>query len=274
MWKKNNMKQLNLNEIKNREFIMLCELDKFCKKNALKYYIAGGTLLGAIRHKGFIPWDDDIDVCMPRKDYEWLIRNFKSNYKEIEIKSKLSIGYDIPFAKIVDKNTIIYSKFMNHEFDKMLWIDIFPIDGLPKDLEKVKNIYKKCNFYRKILLLTEANLGEGTNIFRKYIKYILKPLARLYGKKRCVDKLEKIALSNNYDISEYVGAVTWGLYGIGERMLKIEFEKSVEVEFEGCKFPTFSCWDSYLSGLYGNYLELPPISKRSNHNFAVYLKNN
>lgn len=75
--------------------------------------------------------------------------------------------------------------------------------------------------------------------FRKYAKYLLKPLAKLYGRKRCVEKLEKIALSNPYEKSKYVGAVTWGLYGAGERMLKSEFEKSVEVEFEGHKFPAF-----------------------------------
>ena len=75
-----------------------------------------------------------------------------------------------------------------------------------------------------------------------------------------------------YEVTKYVGAVTWGLYGADERMLKSEFEKSVELEFEGYKFPAFSCWDSYLRGLYGNYMELPPIEKRKTHNMTVYLK--
>ena len=71
--------------------------------------------------------------------------------------------------------------------------------------------------------------------------------------------------------SKYVGAITWGLYGVGERMLKSKFEKEVEVEFEGHRFPTFSCWDSYLKGLYGDYMQLPPVEKRKTHDMVAYL---
>lgn len=268
------MKKLNLDEIKIIELKILLELDNFCKKNNLKYYLAGGTLLGAIRHKGFIPWDDDIDVCMPREDYEFLVNNFTSNNKNLIIKSSLLNNLDIPFAKILDMSTEIDSKFDESETKKYLWIDIFPVDGLPENLDRVKEIYSICNFYRTILLLADAKLGEGTTLFRKCSKYILKPLAKLYGKKRCVEKLEKIAQSNSYETSKYVGIVTWGLYGIGERMLKSEFKKSIEIEFEGHKFLAFSCWDSYLKGLYGNYMELPPVEKRKTHNMTVYLKEN
>ena len=266
------MKNIKLIEIKKREIEILLKFDRFCKLNKLKYYLVGGTLLGAIRHKGFIPWDDDIDICMPRKDYEFFIKNFSSDKNNLEVRCNLLNNFDLPFAKIVDLDTIIDSKFDESENNKHLWIDIFPVDGLPENIDEVKIIYDKCNFYRTILGLTTAKLGEGTTFFRKYSKYILKPLAKLYGRKRCVDKLEEIAKSNSYETSKYVGAVTWGLYGIGERMLKSEFEKSVEVEFEGHKFPAFSCWDSYLTGLYGDYIQLPPVEKRKTHNMTVYLK--
>lgn len=85
--------------------------------------------------------------------------------------------------------------------------------------------------------------------------------------------MEQIARKIPYENSNYVGAVTWGLYGTGERMLKKEFEKSVLVDFEGIRFPTFSCWDSYLKGLYGDYMELPPIKQRRTHDMKVYLVN-
>ena len=266
------MKLLNSSQIKENEVKILLDFDNFCKTNNLKYYLAGGTLLGAIRHKGFIPWDDDIDVCMPRPDYDFFVKNYeplKSNYV---VKSSSLKTLTSPFAKIVNKNIYINTKYNSSEANKNLWIDIFPVDGLPEDSEEVKKIYKNCEFYRTILLLVDAKLGKGTTIFRKYSKYILKPLAKLYGRKRCVKKLEQIAKSNPYETSKYVGAVTWGLYGVGERMLKSEFEKSVEVEFEGHKFPAFSCWDSYLTGLYGDYMQLPPIEKRKTHNMTVYLK--
>ena len=266
------MKKLEPLKIKQRELEILLSFDKFCKKKCLKYYLAGGTWLGAIRHKGFIPWDDDIDICMPRNDYEFFVKNFSCNKSNLEVRCNLLNNFGLPFTKIIDLNTMTEFKFDESENNKHLWIDIFPVDGLPESINEVKFIYEKCKFYRIILMLMDAKLGEGTTFFKKYIKYILNPLAKLYGKKRCINKIEQIAKSNPYETSKYVGAITWGVYGIGERMLKSEFEKSVEVEFEGHKFPAFSCWDSYLKGLYGDYMQLPPIEKRKTHNMTVYLK--
>lgn len=258
-------------QIKQIELHILLELDSFCRKNRLKYYLSGGTLLGAIRHRGFIPWDDDIDVCMPRKDYMFFVNLFNGYKSNLMVKSNLKGNFSAPFTKIIDINTSIYSRYSDGDINTNLWIDIFPVDGLPKDIEFVKSIYRKCNFYRRILGFTDVRLGEGTTLIRKYSKYLLKPLAQLYGKQRCIDNIEKIAAQYPYEESQYVGAITWGLYGAGERMLKSEFEKAVEVEFEGHKFPAFSCWDSYLKGLYGDYMQLPPVEKRKTHDMEAYL---
>lgn len=267
------MKKLNLQEIKIIELNILQYFNQFCKKNNLKYYLAGGTLLGAIRHKGFIPWDDDIDVCMNRLDFERLLNEFshKNENENLQICATCFQNSDVPYCKIVAKNTVVVSKFITNQTNNKLWIDIFPVDGLPEDEQTVIKIYQRCKFYRKLLLLCDANLGEGKTNFRKWAKYILKPLANLYGKQRLISKLDYIGKSFSYDSSKFVGIVTWGLYGAGERMLKSEFEKAVEVEFEGCRFPAFSCWDSYLHGLYGDYMQLPPLEKRQTHDMEAYL---
>lgn len=264
-------RKLSPDEIKKIELDILLEFARFCKENNLRYYLAGGTLLGAIRHKGFIPWDDDIDVCMPRKDYLKFIKTFGGWNENLEVKSNLKNNFGAPFSKIMDLRTKIDAKYTDNDIDTNLWIDVFPVDGLPENLEEVKEVYDKCDFYRRLLLLTGAKLGEGKSIFKKYAKYLLKPLANIYGKKRCIDNIEKIAAKYPYDDCEYVGAITWGLYGVGERMLKSEFEQAVEVEFEGHRFPAFSCWDSYLKGLYGDYMKLPPIEKRKTHDMVAYL---
>lgn len=263
-------KKLDSSEIKQVELKILLEFDKFCKKNELRYYLAGGTLLGAIRHKGFIPWDDDIDVCMPRDDYERL-QSIGQEINGLLLKSNKQGNSSIPFSKLVNPKTKIDLQFMDNNYDDNLWIDILPVDGLPEDLCEVKAIYSKCDFYRRIYLLSDATLGEGKTFFKKYAKYLLKPLARMYGKWRCIENIEQVAASHPYAESEYVGIVTWGLYGAGERMLKGEFEQIVEVEFEGHKFPAFSCWDSYLKGLYHDYMQLPPLEKRQTHAMAAYL---
>ena len=93
----------------------------------------------------------------------------------------------------------------------------------------------------------------------------------MYGARRAMGKLHELTKQNSYNTSKYVGILTWGLYGINERMEKKAFEKSVMVEFEGKKYPTFSCWDSYLNNLYGDYMKIPPIEKRKIHDAEIYI---
>ena len=266
------MKKLSLEEIKYIELGILKEFAKFCKKYNLTFYLAGGTLLGAVRHQGFIPWDDDIDVCMPRKDYEFFIQHFTCGAPFLNVYANRLGNFPAPYAKIVNIKTTISAKYIHNNIEPGVWIDVFPVDGLPESLEETGKIYKTCNFYRTIYGLTYAKLGEGKTTYRKYSKYILKPLACLYGSQRCVEKIETIARRYSYEQSNYVGVITWGLYGVGERMKKSEFEHAVDVEFEGEAFPAFSCWDSYLTGLYGDYMIPPPLEERKTHDIMVFMK--
>lgn len=263
---------LNGREVQLSILNILQYFDKYCKKYELTYYLSGGTLLGAVRHKGFIPWDDDIDVCMPRPDYEKLIKLFNDNANKRYLLSSYDVGNSYrPYAKILDLTTKVIAR--TSEDEQHLWIDVLPVDGLPDDEDEIKKIYQSCDRYRNILNLIRCKLGTGKTPLRRMSKYILQPLARLYGENRLIKKIEIIAKSYNYEDSQNVGVITWGLYGPREKMLKYEFEKSIEVTFEGKQYPTFSCWQSYLSNLYGDYMKLPPIEKRKTHEMEAYQLN-
>lgn len=267
-------KLLSLDEIKKIELQILIEFRKICNMLGLKYYLSGGTLLGAIRHKGFIPWDDDIDLAMPRSDFNKLIEFSKTyindTYKFLFLSKNENL---LPYAKFVNTKTHIDSKYAEDEMQQHLWLDIMPMDGLPEDINEVSRIYKKAEYYRKIIGLCNAKLGEGKSTVKKLSKYILKPLALIYGKERAIDNLNQLAMKYDYDTAKYVGAITWGLYGPSERMLKSEVEQITEISFENHSFSTFSCWDSYLKGLYKDYMELPPIEKRINHEMIAWIDN-
>lgn len=267
-------KQLSLDEIKQIELQILIEFRRICSELGLRYYLSGGTLLGAIRHKGFIPWDDDIDLAMPRSDFNKLME-FSHNYQNDTYKFLFvsQSGGLLPYAKFVNIKTHIDAKYAEDEMQQHLWLDIMPMDGLPEDLNEVAKIYKKAEYYRKIIGLCNAKLGEGKSVVKKLAKYIFKPLALIYGKDRAMTNLNALAMKYDYDSANYVGAVTWGLYGSSERMLKAEVDKVTEITFENNKFSTFSCWDSYLKGLYKDYMQLPPVEKRINHQMIAWIEN-
>lgn len=261
------MIEISLRELQLAELEILMEFDRFCRENQLRYSLAGGTLLGAIRHKGFIPWDDDIDVCMPRPDYEKFVRLFQNH--RFMISEDRGNNAEYPFTKVMRRDV----KLQHEGFSEVdyLWIDVFPIDGLPADGKKLAKIYRKSSFYRKIIGFKQIEkVKEYKGRHNKFVARLIVLFAKLYGKRRAIRNSIKLARRYDYEESEYVGAVTWGCYGVGERMLKCEYETFTEVEFEGRKFFAMSCRDSYLRGIYGEYMKLPLEEERMVHGFKAY----
>ena len=261
---------LTISEIQDHLYIMLKEFDFFCKENDIKYSLSGGSLLGAIRHKGFIPWDDDIDICLSRPDYEKLItifpKVFHSNYLLRSIERNNS---KYPFARLEKLDIKIEDEYSNA--NQFLFMDIMPVDGLPDNKNEVINIYKKRKIYSKMLELCDAKVGHGKTISRIIFKSILICFARCVGYKFWANQLDDLAKQYDYNTSDYVGAITGGVYGESERMIKDSFEKRVTVQFRDLKLDVFSCFDTYLSNLYGhNYMEIPPEGKRKISSIQAY----
>lgn len=266
------MRMLTLREIQLKELEILLRFDSFCREHKLYYSLCAGTLLGAIRHKGFIPWDDDVDVMMPRPDYEKLLRLWRDDehYRLLSLRRN---GALISITRLSDTRVHVVS---NEWSDiSCLFIDIFPVDGLPEKNEEIKRIYRKNIILALVDDLCMIKIGTGRTFLRKLVKAMLKPLARitvkLYGRRRLVQKREELAQRIPYEESDYVGIIAGGV-GIKEKMQKKDFESSVLVTFEGHSFPAMSCWNIYLTQQYDDYMTLPPLNDRVTHGFIAKIE--
>ncbi len=265
---------LTLKEIQNMQLTMFKAITQFLDKNKITYYICGGTLLGAIRHKGFIPWDDDIDILLPRPDYEKLqeIAKTKKINKDLEIHSYELGNLNDPFCKVYNLNTTMAKYNSNDEYDNHMWIDIFPLDGLPNSDKKIKIIFQKSIFWRKLLMIRKLKEERIVDTSKTKLKAVLKPFIKFFvdllPKDFYVAKIRKLCLTYSYENAQYVGGIAWG-YGPQEKMPKKAVEKVVKVEFEKMKVKTFSCWDLYLKNLYGDYQKLPPKKDQIAHTMVV-----
>ena len=265
-------RKLKSDEIKQIELNLLLKLDEICKNNGLKYYLCGGTLLGAIRHKGFIPWDDDIDVLMPRDDFEKLLQLEKTQKEEsIEKIVSWKSGSSIyPFIKLINTDTVVKEKYLDEKFTTGIWIDIFPLDGMPENKIIIEKKFKKIKFYKTVLLTAYSESGKGASWYATLAKRFLIPICKRLNTEKLCNKLNDISKEFSISESPYVGGFLWG-YGPQEKMPK-EFLEQVNVEFEGHSFPAPKCWNFYLKQLYGDYMQLPPVEKRISHDFDVWIK--
>lgn len=268
--------QLSLKEIQQKELEMLKEFDRVARKYKLKYTLCAGTLLGAVRHRGFIPWDDDIDVSMPRPDYEKLVRlNRKKQIwsKGLRLASFEDGTMDTPFMKLFCDDVEIREKNYTEDSVHNLWIDIFPVDGLPKGEKEKKNHYRVALNLCKLSTACVVRNGYGKTKLKIVLKAILfKPLAKIIGRKNIAFVQRKLALKYSYSHADEVGMVTWAYDGTGQALTREEFEDLIEMDFEGCTFLGVKAWDKYLTGVFGDYMQLPPEEDRITHDFVAYYK--
>ena len=256
-------------DCKEKIFNILKWFAEFCDNNNLRYCLAYGTLLGAIRHKDFIPWDDDVDVYMPRPDYEKFIECFAKQYNDskYELRSRLNNKVNLPFEKIVDMTTTVRSNM--NEVDDHLWIDVFPLDGLSSSEKSAIDLQKKARKCLRNYGYASAKIGSGTTILKAIFKIPVILPFHLLGPNHYTKELKKLASSYGYEKSEYVGNHVWCARE-KDVFLKADFDDLVEVDFHGVKLHAMKNWDKYLKQIYGDYMELPPESARIGHCFEAY----
>lgn len=267
------MNKMNLKDIQDTELQILKHFISICEKHDLRYYLAGGTLLGAVRHHGFIPWDDDIDVLMPRPDYDKLQKLSKEvNVNNYRLASHELHNLNYPFCKIYDVSTAINKAFEDDETEKHLWIDVFPLDGLPESDKETRQIFRKSLMMRKILTTVHSKDGTGKSQLKAMFKPVFKKIfSRFVGMKKAVSNIDRFARSYSFDDHEYVGGIVWG-YGPQEKMKKSEYIPVIKVPFEDIEANAPGCYEKYLTALYGDYMKLPPKEKRITHDMDAWRK--
>lgn len=272
---------MTLRELQEVELEILKLFHNFCEKNQLRYYLAGGTLIGAIRHKGFIPWDDDIDVCMPRPDCMRLMGLAKDGW--LDQFRKIDYYTENPNAlsatlRIYDTRTELQFSSVTLPIKFGCWIDVFALDGLSFNPWNRKWHFMQARLVLDLFLCKITRFGgKRRSKLIEILQYSLLPILpfiNMIPSEWYLKCMDQIAQKYAFEDCEYVGVLE-GRAGEKETMKKQDMEPAVLMEFEGEYFYAMANYDVYLRNLYGNYMELPPKEQQvSRHEIEAFWKDN
>jgi len=274
------LKELSLEEIKTQELSVLSYVTAFCERKNINYILAGGTLLGAIRHKGFIPWDDDIDIWMLRKDYEFFLSEWKKEHHEdyALFEENTRENWYLAFSKILDKKTVAIENGLEYHPEGGVWVDIFPLDPVPNNKEAAVKHLEKCRLFYEVftirvhLELFTRGLRKLYNLLRYLKKYrrfdIYKKPEYWYKKLR--QQIASVSAEESLNVAELV-CLVYVKEALAYGFSKDSLTNYIYSDFENLKFRIPQNYDEILKCFYGDYMTPPPEKDRvDNHHLKVF----
>lgn len=274
------MEELGIKDTQRISLEILHTIADICEKEGLRYYLIYGTLIGAIRHKGYIPWDDDVDIMMPRPDYEKFLDYMKKNSESYEnlrvFNHRECKEYPYMITRVSDDR---YTIDMDNEkpYGMGVFVDVYPYDGLGDTKEEALKFGLKGDRLSSLCYQsTRCHYAVETTkgIIKRIAKLPVYWAARIIGKDYFQNKLEKLEGKKEYDSSRYVGCVVWLSGGIKDIFPKKWFDEYIMVTFDKYQFRAPKYYDKMLRHIYGDYMELPPEKERVGHHYyRVYKKN-
>lgn len=263
---------MNLCEIKKTEAEILEYFAQFCRKENIRFFLSNGTLLGAVKYGGFIPWDDDVDVLVPRQDYDRLISIFEDSEKYRLFSHERNPSFRFPFAKLCDMTTRKEEPFVDNGMALGLDIDIFPLDAWPENEGDAKVLLRRIRGSIRVLNFAKLQFNHGKSQIRTIVKYVCIAGAKMVGTERPLHRIDRLRKSVKAgSAARHAGCVTWPVYGEREILPSELFAQTLEVTFEGKKYPAPIGYDAYLRSLYGNYEADPPEEEQcTHHSFKAY----
>lgn len=268
------MREITQEELKKLLVEELQFLDYICKSNNIRYYLGYGTALGSVRHKGFIPWDDDIDICIYRNDVKKLykvINESGTSYKMCYVG--LDKDYYLPLPKLINTNTVLSQKNQRERAPIGVYIDLFILDNVPTDPRKKAKFYNRLDFLQKCWSYVQHKRVFNHSL-RGYIMTLLYRASKMINPRFFALALDKAAGKFRGIETNDIGSMSYTVYGrVKETISKTVFGNGKDGIFESGTYPLPSDIDSYLKNFYTNYMKLPPEDQRVLHHEAdIYWK--
>lgn len=261
------------NQLQEKLLDILVFFHNFCAEHNLRYYAVGGTALGAARHHGFIPWDDDVDVGMPRRDYE--------QFKELSVQINRNTDYFAefpsekkdfvyPYCKLYDTRTTLIEN-TRFQTKRGIYLDIFPLDGLGDTKEEAFDHFKKIDRVNNILCTRVCGIRKG----RKWYKNLSVVLSRcipdfLLDPRKMLRKLDDLSKQKDFDGCKYVANIS-GNWHAKEIQKREVFGSPTRCQFEHTEIYIPEKIDEYLTGLYGDWRKLPSVEERASHHDYLFI---